>query len=137
VEDRELTELVQGVAEQRAHCVVGLKPAAVRGVDLNPDRRGLESDLEAHFDLVLGIGGERSEVVRDHARTSSGNSTRKAVPTPSTLSKEIWPPWLSAIVLAIDSPSPVPWIALSVAPRVRKKRSKSCFCSAAAIPIPE
>ena len=52
------------------------------------------------------------------------------------LSSSIVPPCTSTIVFAIEIPSPVPWIALLVAPAARKNRSKSSCCSSSAMPMP-
>src|SRR6266516_2111643 len=52
------------------------------------------------------------------------------------LSTDTWPPWPSTIALTIERPSPVPWIAASIAASVRKKRVKSSRWAPAEIPIP-
>src|SRR5207237_4101831 len=45
---------------------------------------------------------------------SSGNSTRKHVPEPTTERTETRPPWASAIAFEITMPRPVPGVACSV-----------------------
>ena len=47
------------------------------------------------------------------------------VPTPGVDSKSIAPAWASAMERTMFRPSPVPWIASSVATVERKKRWKS------------
>src|SRR2546429_4123191 len=82
---------------------------------LEPERDELE-------DVRVVVGGQderarereccRHAAIRSRSR---GSSTRKVVPTPGTLRKVMDPSCASTIALTIVSPSPVPWIARSVA----------------------
>ena len=126
-----ILKVVGGVAG-----VVALGWSCARSLPDRPDRptRPATSARPARRRLTRPVPGRRR--CPASAGAGIGSRIRNVVPTPGVDSKSALPWCASAIDRTMCRPSPVPWMACSVARVERKNRWNSRLCSSSGMPIP-